>query len=98
MGEDMSPPKVLRSQPGPDPDLSVHGDGPLKPWTYRRLLVDATSMAIFWTVAYTPIFLYTSRSLEAALLGLASAAVLEVLLGGVYGRFSDWFRIKLRAV
>lgn len=54
-------------------------------------------MAIFWTIAYTPVFLYTSRSFEAALFGLASAAALEILLGGVYGRFSDWFRMKLGA-
>ncbi len=63
---------------------------------YRKFVVDATSMAIFWTLVYTPVFLLTSRSLEAALLGLGSAALLEVALGGVYGRFSDWFRRKLR--
>ena len=64
--------------------------------TIRKFAVDATSMAIFWTVVYTPVFLLTSRSLDAALLGLGSAAGLEVALGGVYGRFSDWFRTKLR--
>ena len=52
-------------------------------------------MGIFWTLVYTPVFLYTSRTIEAAALGLAFAAVLEILLGGVYGRFSDWFRTKL---
>jgi len=75
-------------------------DPPAPPSTrrgYRRFLVDAASMAIFWTIAYTPVFLYTSRSFEAVLIGLASAAALEVLLGGVYGRFSDWFRVKMRA-
>jgi hypothetical protein len=52
-------------------------------------VVDATSMAIFWTIAYTAGFVYTSRSLD--------AAAREILLGGVYGRFSDWFRLKLGA-
>ncbi len=61
----------------------------------RKFAVDATSMAIFWTTVYTPIFLYTSKSIEAALVGLGSSAVLEILLGGVYGRFSDWFRVRL---
>ncbi len=66
--------------------------------SYRKFVVDATNMAIFWTIVYTPVFLLTSRSLEAAILGLGSAAFLEILLGGVYGRFSDWFRAKLRVV
>jgi hypothetical protein len=52
-------------------------------------------MAIFWTIVYTPVFLYTSRSIEAALIGLGSSTVLEILLGGVYGKFLDWFRRKL---
>jgi hypothetical protein len=44
-------------------------------------------MGIFWTVVYTPVFLYTSRSIEAALIGLGSSTVLEITLGGVYGKF-----------
>jgi hypothetical protein len=52
-------------------------------------------MAIFWTVVYTPVFLYTSKSIEAALIGLGSSTVLEITLGGVYGKFLDWFRRKL---
>jgi len=63
--------------------------------TSRRFIADAASMAIFWTIAYTPVFLYTSRSIEAALIGLGSSTVLEILLGGVYGKFLDWFRRKL---
>ena len=66
--------------------------------SYRRFAVDAASMAIFWTVVYTPVFLLTSRSLEAAIFGLASAALLEIALGGIYGRFSDWFRARLGVV
>jgi len=49
-------------------------------------------MAIFWTIVYTPVFLHASRSIEAALIGLGSSTVLEILLGGVYGKFNDWFR------
>jgi hypothetical protein len=49
-------------------------------------------MAIFWTILYTPVFLYTPKSIDAALLGLGSSTVLEILFGGVYGRFLDWFR------
>lgn len=56
--------------------------------------MDAASMAIFWTTVYTPIFLYTSRSIDVALIGLGSSTVLEILLGGVYGKFNDWFRGK----
>jgi hypothetical protein len=51
-------------------------------------------MGIFWTIVYTPVFLFTSKSLDAALIGLASAAVLEFSLGGVFGKFNDWFRVK----
>jgi len=51
-------------------------------------------MAIFWTILYTPVFLYTSKTFEAALFGLGSSTVLEILFGGVYGRFLDWFRKK----
>lgn len=61
----------------------------------KKFVVDAASMAIFWTAVYTPVFLYTSKSIEAALIGLGSSTVLEILLGGVYGRFLDWFRKKL---
>ncbi len=61
----------------------------------RRFLVDAIATALFWTVVYAPIFLYTSKSLDAALIGLASAALLEGILGGPYGKFLDWFRREL---
>ena len=61
----------------------------------RRFLVDSIATALFWTVVYTPVFLYTSRSLDSALIGLALAAVVEGLLGGPYGKFLDWFRQQL---
>jgi len=60
----------------------------------RKFAVDAVSMAIFWVIVYTPVFLYTSKSIDAALVGLDSSAVLEILFGGVYGKFNDWFRRK----
>jgi hypothetical protein len=60
----------------------------------RKFAVDAVSMAIFWVIVYTPVFLYTSKSIEAALVGLGSSAILEILFGGVYGKFNDWFRRK----
>jgi hypothetical protein len=60
----------------------------------RKFAVDAASMAIFWVVVYTPVFLYTSKSIDAALVGLGSSAVLEILFGGLYGKFNDWFRRK----
>ncbi len=62
----------------------------------KKFLVDAIAMAIFWTIAYTPVYLYTSKSLDAALIGLAASALLEIGLGGVYGKFSDWLRHKLK--
>jgi heme A synthase len=49
----------------------------------RKFAVDAVSMAIFWVIVYTPVFLYTSKSIEAALVGLGSSAILEILFGGV---------------
>jgi len=61
----------------------------------RKFAVDAVSMAIFWVIVYTPVFLFTSKSIEAALIGLGSSAVLEILLGGVYGKFNDWVRKKV---
>ncbi|MDA4130332.1 MAG: L-alanine exporter AlaE [Thaumarchaeota archaeon] len=65
-----------------------------KGFSFKRFAVDAGAMAIFWTTLYTPVFLYTSKTLEAALFGLGSSTVLEILFGGVYGRFLDWFRKK----
>ena len=94
--DDMSAPKVPESSTDSDHEPDRLARKPHSPQTYRKFVVDATSMAIFWTAAYTPVFLLTSRSLEAALFGLGSAAVLEVVLGGAYGRFSDWFRAKFR--
>jgi hypothetical protein len=64
----------------------------------KRFAVDAGAMAIFWTILYTPVFLYTSKTFEAALFGLGSSTVLEILFGGVYGRFLDWFRKKFGLV
>jgi hypothetical protein len=64
----------------------------------KRFAVDAGAMAIFWTILYTPVFLYTSKTVEAALFGLGSSTVLEILFGGVYGRFLDWFRKKFGIV
>lgn len=62
----------------------------------KKFVVDAVAMAIFWTLAYTPVYLFTSKSLDAALIGLAASAILEISLGGVYGKFSDWLRRKLK--
>ncbi len=73
---------------------SEHGTIPSK---RRKFLADAGAMAIFWTTVYTPVFLYTSKTIDAALIGLASSTVLEITLGGVYGRFLDWFRRVLGA-
>jgi hypothetical protein len=58
----------------------------------RKFLVDSAATSIFWTIVYIPVFLYTSKSLNVALIGLASTALLEGLLGGPYGKFLDWFR------
>jgi hypothetical protein len=81
--------------------LKSPGDGNLKKnnkylryFVNRKFAVDAVSMAIFWVIVYTPVFLYTSKSIEAALVGLGSSAVLEILFGGVYGKFNDWVRRK----
>jgi hypothetical protein len=60
----------------------------------KKFAVDAVSMAIFWVIVYTPVFLYTSKSIEAALVGLGSSALLEIIFGGVYGKFNDWVRRK----
>ena len=60
----------------------------------RKFAIDAVSMAVFWVIVYTPVFLYTSKSIEAALVGLSSSAILEILFGGVYGKFNDWVRKK----
>jgi hypothetical protein len=64
----------------------------------KRFAVDAGACAIFWTILYTPVFLYTSRTLETALFGLGSAAILEIVFGGVYGRFLDWFRGQFKVI
>jgi len=64
----------------------------------KKFFIDAGACAIFWTVLYTPIFLYTSKSIEVALFGLGSSAVLEILFGGIYGKFLDWFRKKFEIV
>jgi hypothetical protein len=64
----------------------------MRQFNKRKFAIDSVACAIFWTIAYIPIFLYTSKSLDLALLGLGSAAVLEILLGGLYGKFLDAFR------
>ena len=58
----------------------------------KKFLVDSVASAIFWTLVYIPVFAYTSKSVELALVGLGSAALIEILFGGAYGRFLDWFR------
>jgi hypothetical protein len=66
----------------------------VKYFVNRKFAVDALSMAIFWVIVYTPVFLYTSKSIDAALLGLGSSAILEILFGGAYDKFNDWVRKK----
>jgi hypothetical protein len=66
----------------------------LKAILNKKFAVDAIAMGVFWTIAYTPVYLYTSKSLDAALIGLAASALLEIGLGGVYGKFNDWLRRK----
>ena len=58
----------------------------------KKFFVDSVASAIFWTLVYIPVFAYTSKSVELALVGLGSAALMEILFGGVYGRFLDCFR------
>ena len=58
----------------------------------KKFLIDSAASAIFWTLVYIPIFAYTSKSVELALIGLGSAALIEILFGGTYGKFLDWFR------
>jgi hypothetical protein len=58
----------------------------------KKFVVDSIASAIFWTLVYIPVFVYTSKSIELALVGLGSAALIEILFGGAYGRFLDWFR------
>ncbi len=60
----------------------------------RKFAVDTASMGIFWVIIYAPVFLYASKSIEVALVGLGSSVVLEILFGGVYGKFNDWVRKK----
>lgn len=58
----------------------------------KKFLVDSAASAIFWTLVYLPVFAYISKSVQLALLGLGSAALIEILFGGAYGKFLDWFR------
>ncbi len=58
----------------------------------KKFVIDSVASAIFWTMVYIPVFVYTSKSVELALVGLGSAALIEILFGGAYGRFLDWFR------
>lgn len=59
----------------------------------KRFIMDSVGTAIFWTLVYTPIYLYTSKTLVYALVGLGLAALVEVLLGGIFGKYLDWFRM-----
>ena len=61
----------------------------------KRFAVDSVACAIFWTLVYVPIFLYTSRSIGLFFVGLGSAAAVEIIFGGLYGKFLDLFRRKL---
>ncbi len=58
----------------------------------KKFVIDSIASAIFWTLVYIPVFAYTSRSVELALVGLGSAALVVIVFGGAYGRFLDWFR------
>jgi hypothetical protein len=69
-----------------------------KKFSPKRFVVDAGAMAIFWTILYSPVFLYTSRTIEVAAFGIGSSTALEILFGGVFGRFLDWFRKKFGIV
>jgi hypothetical protein len=63
----------------------------------KKFIADSIGTAVFWTAVYLPIFLVTSKSLEFALVGLGTSALVEVAFGGVFGRFLDWFRRALGA-
>ena len=58
----------------------------------KKFILDSIGTAIFWTLVYIPIYLYTSKTLYYALVGLGLAALVEVAFGGIFGRFLDWFR------
>lgn len=58
----------------------------------RKFAIDSIACAIFWTLVYIPIFLYTSKSAQLALVGLGSAALVEILFGGLYGKYLDLVR------
>lgn len=58
----------------------------------KRFILDSVGTAIFWTIIYTPIYLFTSKSLYFALVGLGLAALVEIAFGGVFGKYLDWFR------
>jgi hypothetical protein len=63
----------------------------------RKFVVDSCASAIFWGVVYLPIFIYTSRTVELVAIGLATSTLVEAFFGGFYGKFLDWFRIRLKA-
>jgi hypothetical protein len=58
----------------------------------KKFVMDSIGTAIFWTIVYIPIYLYTSKTLYFALVGLGLAALVEVAFGGIFGRYLDWFR------
>jgi hypothetical protein len=58
----------------------------------KKFVMDSVGTAIFWTIVYIPIYLYTSKTLYYALIGLGLAALVEVAFGGIFGRYLDWFR------
>lgn len=57
-----------------------------------KFVADSIGTAVFWTAIYAPIFLITSKTLEFALVGLGTSALVEVVFGGFFGKFLDWFR------
>jgi hypothetical protein len=61
----------------------------------KKFALDSVACAIFWTLVYIPIFLYTLKSIELALIGLGSAALVEILFGGLYGKFLDLVRKRM---
>lgn len=58
----------------------------------KKFIIDSIATAIFWTIVYIPIYLYTSKTLYFALIGLGLAALVEVAFGGLFGRYIDKFR------
>lgn len=58
----------------------------------KRFIADSIGTGIFWTIAYIPVYLYTAKTFRLAMVGLLFAAILEIALGGLFGKFLDRFR------